>query len=139
VILDTDTVYAYLKAENRLKDTADKLLKRIHEGAMGKIGLSVEAFHELYYISKEEGLSFQEISLRFSALLGINNLSVLSNTAEINLLAISLTRLHGLTSIFDAYYAATALNMDPDRTIISTDETFDKIPGIKRVNPKSLV
>jgi len=40
VILDTDTVYAYLKAENRLKDTADKLLKRIHEGAMGKIGLS---------------------------------------------------------------------------------------------------
>jgi len=43
-----------------------------------------------------------------------------------------------LTSIFDAYYAATALNQVPDRTIVSTDGTFDKVTGLKRIDPRSL-
>lgn len=43
-----------------------------------------------------------------------------------------------LTSIFDAYYAATALNAVPDHTIASTDEAFDKVTGIKRVDRRTL-
>jgi len=43
-----------------------------------------------------------------------------------------------LTSIFDAYFAATALNAVPDHTIISTDEVFDKVTGIKRRDPRTL-
>ena len=43
-----------------------------------------------------------------------------------------------LSSIFDAYYAATCLNMVNDKTIISTDKEYDKIAGIKRIDPRSL-
>ena len=43
-----------------------------------------------------------------------------------------------IESIFDAYYAATALNQVPDHTIISTDEVFDAIPGITRIDPQKL-
>jgi hypothetical protein len=43
-----------------------------------------------------------------------------------------------LNSIFDAYYAATALNSVPDHTIISTDEVFDSVTGIKRSDPRAL-
>jgi len=40
--------------------------------------------------------------------------------------------------VFDAYYAATALNAVADHTIISTDEVFDSVTGIKRMDPRTL-
>jgi len=45
---------------------------------------------------------------------------------------------YNMTSIFDAYHAATALNMEPDRTLISTDKVFDKIPGMTRLDPREI-
>jgi predicted nucleic acid-binding protein len=48
------------------------------------------------------------------------------------------TYLQRLNFIFDAYYAATALNAVPDHAIASTDEAFDNVTGIKRIDPRSL-
>jgi hypothetical protein len=45
---------------------------------------------------------------------------------------------YGLESIFDAYYAATALNQVPDHSIISTDTVFERIPGITRIDPREI-
>jgi hypothetical protein len=65
-------------------------------------------------------------------------LTFLETTFEIDLLAIVLVRQYGFTSIFDAYYAATALNQIEDHTVITTDSVFDCIPGIKRVDPRDI-
>ncbi len=46
---------------------------------------------------------------------------------------------HRITSVLDAYYAATALNQVPDHNIILTDEVFGKIPGIIRLAPDVLI
>ncbi|MEM1523401.1 MAG: hypothetical protein QXU69_10250 [Thermofilaceae archaeon] len=43
-----------------------------------------------------------------------------------------------LASIFDAHYAATTLNQVPDHTFITTDTVYDRIPGVKRVDPREL-
>ena len=43
-----------------------------------------------------------------------------------------------LNSIFDAYYATAALiavKAVTDHTIASTDEVFDKVTGITRIDP----
>lgn len=45
---------------------------------------------------------------------------------------------YNFSSIFDAYYAATALNQVPDHTIISTDTVFDSIPGVRRIDPREI-
>ena len=46
---------------------------------------------------------------------------------------------HGLTSFFDAVYAATALTDEvPDGVIVSTDTVYDRIPGIKRLDPREM-
>ncbi|MEM3792554.1 MAG: hypothetical protein QXH47_04475 [Candidatus Bathyarchaeia archaeon] len=89
----------------------------------------------MYYVSREEGVSVDELIARFAALTAIENLVFLETTCEIDLLALALVRQYGISSIFDAYYAATALNQVPDHTIISTDTVFDTIPGIKRIDP----
>jgi len=56
-----------------------------------------------------------------AALTAIPNLGYLDTTSEIDTLAATLLKQFRLNSIFDAYYAATALNAVPDTTIISTE------------------
>ncbi len=72
------------------------------------------------------------------SLKAIDNLTFLDTTFEIDLLALALIRQYGFTSLFDTYYAATALNQVDDNTIISTDTVFDCIPGIKRIDPRKI-
>jgi len=76
--------------------------------------------------------------LRVAALSAVRNLTYLDTTFDIDPLAATLMKQFKLTSIFDAYYAGTALNQVPDRTIVSTDETFDKVTGLRRIDPRGL-
>ncbi len=135
-MIETDMLFAYVKKEDWLKPTANKLISRIISGEFGIVYASRESLHEIYYVSKAEGVSTDELIARTAALTAIDNLTFLDTTYEIDLLALALIRQYGFTSIFDAYYAATALNQIEDHTIISTDTIFDCIPGIKRIDPR---
>ncbi len=138
-MVETDVLYAYIKTVDRLKRTADSLIRKIQAGKLGEVYTSREVFHELYYVSREEGVSIDEFIARAAALTGINNLTFLDTTKEVDLLAFTLMMQYKIPSVFDAYYAATALNQVPDHTIASTDEIFDKIAGIKRIRPEELI
>jgi len=137
-MIETDVLYAYIKKDDWLKPAANKVISKIERGELGTVYASRESLHEIYYVSNEEGVSVDELIARTAALTAIENLTFLETTYEIDLLALTLMRHYGITSIFDAYYAATALNQIPDRTIISTDTVFDTIPGIKRIDPREL-
>jgi len=135
MLIETDIIYAFVKESDRLKPVADRLMWRIKEGELGEITASREALHELYYVSMREGVTLDEYISRVAALTSIPHLQFIPTTSDIDLLALTLMRQHGLSSIFDAYHAATTLNQVSDQTIISTDHVFDKIPGIKRIPP----
>ena len=139
MLIETDTIYAFVKTSDRLKPVADKLMWRIKEGELGKVAASRETLHELYYTSMKEGGSLEEYISRVAALASINNLIFLPTTLEIDLLALTLMWQYRLTSIFDAYHAATTLNQVEDRTIISTDHIYDNIQGLTRLEPKTLI
>ena len=138
MMIETDMLYAFIKKADWLKPTATALIERIVKGEFGTVCASRESLHEIYYVSKEEGVSADELIARGAALTAIENLTFLETTFEIDLLALALIRQYGLTSIFDAYYAATALNQIEDHTIISTDKIYDNIPGIKRIDPREI-
>jgi len=137
-MIETDMLYAYVKKRDWLKETASKVITRIIKGEFGQVYASRESLHELYYVSKEEGVSTDELITRSAAVTGIPNLAFLETTYEIDLLALVLMRQYGFKSIFDAYYAATALNQVEDHTIISTDKIFDCIPGLIRIDPQKM-
>lgn len=138
MMIETDMLYAYVKKEDCLKPTANRLMARIIKGEFGQVYASRETLHEIFHVSKEEGVSVDELLARIAAVTAIENLVFLDTTFTIDLLALTLIRQYGLTSIFDAYYAATALNQIEDNTIISTDTVFNTIPGIKRVDPREI-
>lgn len=137
-MIETDMLYAHVKSKDWLKPAAEKLLQRIVHGEFGLVLASREALHELYYVSMEEGIDIGAFVVRLVALTSIGNLRYVDTTSEIDILAATLMKQFKLSSIFDAYYAATALNAVADHTIISTDEVFDKVTGITRVDPRSL-
>jgi predicted nucleic acid-binding protein len=139
MMIETDILYAFVKKSDWLKPTADKLMWMINGNRFGDVSASREALHELYYVSVEEGVPIDELITRFAALTSISNLTFLPTTTAIDLLALTLMKQYRLTSIFDAYHAATALNQVSDHTIASTDDVFDRVPGLKRVDPRTLI
>lgn len=139
MIVETDILYAFVKEEDWLKPTAKRLIREIAQGKYEDVRASRECMHELYYVSTEEGVGLDEVISRIGALTAIDNLTFLETTHEIDLTAFALMKQYELTSIFDAYHAATALEQDPDRTIISTDDVFDRVPELERKDPRELV
>jgi len=137
-MIEADILYAHVKRNDWLKAAADKLLRRIARGDLGIVLTSREVLHELYYVSMEEGVTLESYISRLAALTALPNLKYIDTTSEIDILAATLMKQFKLSSIFDAYYAATALNAVPDHTIASTDEVFDKVTGVKRVDPRTL-
>jgi predicted nucleic acid-binding protein len=137
-MIETDMLYAYVKKEDWLKETARSIISRIIKGEFGQVYVPRECLHEIYYVSKEEGVSTDELINRAATLTAIQNLTFIDTTFEIDLLALVLMRQYGFTSIFDAYYAATALNQIEDHTIISTDKVFDCVPGLVRIDPRKI-
>lgn len=137
-MLESDVLYAYIKHDDWLKKDAVRLVSKIEKGDLGVVCVSREVLHELYYVSMEEEVTIDEFLSRAAALTAIKNLQFLDTTYETDLLALALMRQYGLTSIFDAYYAATAASQVDDHTIISTDSVFDRIPAIRRSDPRTI-
>jgi len=138
LMIETDILYAHVKTADWLKPAAEKLMRRMVRGDFGVVLTSREVLHELYYVSMEEGIPVESYISRLAALTAVPNLRYLDTTSEIDILAATLMKQFKLSSIFDAYYAATALNAVPDHTIASTDEVFDNVTGVKRVDPRDL-
>lgn len=138
-MIETDVLYAFVKKSDWLKPTVDRLIWMVKEGELGKVSASREALHELYYVSREEGIDADELLKRVAALTAIDNLVFLPTTVEVDLLALALMKQYRLASVFDAYHAATALNQVEDHVIVSTDEVFDRVPGLRRVDPREVV
>lgn len=138
MIIETDLLYAYVKKQDWLKPVADKIINAIVDGKLGTVHASRMVLHELHYVSKTEGVPLDQYITRAASLTAIPNLSYHPTTMEIDLLALVLMKQYNVTSIFDAYHAATALNQEPDHTVLSTDHIYDQIPGITRIDPRDL-
>mgnify|MGYP000120727133 CR=1 FL=1 len=139
MMIETDVLYAYIKEDDWLKPVATRLVEMIEKGLFKTVYASREVLHELYYVSVSEGVSIDEFIARAAAITGIKNLRFLETDHITDLLAFTLMRQYNLSSVFDAYYAATALSKVEDHTIISTDTIFDRIPGLKRIDPRVLI
>ena len=139
MMIETDILYAYVKPHDWLKPVATKIINMIERGELGIVYASRESLHEMYYVSMAEGVSLDEFIERIASVTAIENLEFIDTNYTVDLLAFTLMRQYNLSSVFDAYYAATLLSMVEDRTIISTDKVFDAIPGIKRIDPRDLV
>jgi len=138
MLIESDMFIAHMKKSDWLKEAATKLFEAIEQGKLKNVQASTEIFHEIYYVFSD----YTTPSILTSNLVkyaSLDNITFLDATMEIHISALELMNSYNLTSIFDALYAATVLNGKvPDKTIISTDSVYDRIPGIKRIDPRKM-
>lgn len=138
MLLESDIFIAYMKKEDWLKRIAIAIIEAIEKGRLSPVQASTEVFHELYYVFSEY-VPVQIIMADEARIATINNLKYVAPDYTTYLTALTIMDTYGITSIFDAIYAATALSANvPDHTIISTDKTYDTIKGLKRIDPQKL-
>ena len=134
MLIGSDILIAHVKESDWLKPFAEKILRAAESGKI-KLYASNESLHELYYVSVKLGVGLESLLSKLASLTQIKNIEWRSSTMEVSLTAMLE---YDIGSIFDAYYAATAFLLDPDKTIISTDPVYDKLPRIKRIDPRDL-
>lgn len=133
MLIESDLIIAYMKKEDWLKEHAEKIFRAMEENGLVGVKASSEVFHELYYVFSDYA-SLSIILGNSAKLATMKNLSFVDLTKEVYLSALSLMETYGISSIFDAIYAATALtDTVPDHTLLSTDLVYDRIRGIKRI------
>jgi len=126
---------AHVKSQDWLKTWADAIFNALEEGLL-TFNASSAILIELYYALEDLGFSGEAIMIKESELLTVKGLRFLSFNGEVMLAAQTLMRAFRMPGLFDSIYAAATLNQDPDRTILSTDEVYDRVPGIKRIDPR---
>lgn len=138
LLLESDVFIAYMKKEDWLKKVATAIIDAVEKGRLRPVQASTEVFHELYYVFSDYA-PLQTIMANEAKIATIKNLNYIAPEYITYLTALSIMDTYGITSIFDAIYAATALSANvPDHTIISTDEKYDFIKGLKRIDPQKL-
>ncbi|MDH2900797.1 MAG: PIN domain-containing protein [archaeon] len=139
MLFESDILFAHIKNSDWLKKTADQLLAAVEKGSFGSVYASRETLHELYYLSGKAGWKPGEALSRIGSLTRIKNLLWPATTTDVDLLALSLLATYDISSVFDAYHAASCLLYDPDHVIVSTDDDYDKIRNLTRIEPGAVV
>ncbi len=119
-------------------------LDRHHEIASGVIEVAVT--DESYYLSSvaliEMSLIYRSRSLEsvleedLRLLLSLFNGRTTQLTPLEAMRSVWIRRKHGL-SFFDSLHAASAMSLDS--TIVSFDETYDVVDGLRRIDPEDLI
>jgi predicted nucleic acid-binding protein len=122
---------AAIKKEDRLKPTAEKILEKIDSGELKGVYASTAAVQEvIFWFYNRQLLS--ELALAVNILTHLRNIDWIAVTPDICLTASLLINEYNI-SPFDAYHAATAIFRD--KTILGTEQVYDKIKGITRIDP----
>ncbi len=138
MLIESDILIAYIKKKDWLKPVAERIIRDIKTGRYGTVQIPSEVFHELYYVMSEF-TTLDVIQRNLAKIRALKNVEFLVAEPETYILAVSLMQMYNISSFFDAIYAAHALSPKcPDNTIISTDSVYDRIRGIKRIDPRYL-
>jgi predicted nucleic acid-binding protein len=124
---------AALKKEDRLKQTAEKILSKVDSGELKGVYASTAAIQEVIFWFYNRQL-LDQLTKAVNALTHLRNVEWIQIDPEICLTSSLLISEYNI-SPFDSYHLATAIKKD--KTILSTDHIYDRIKGITRVEPQN--
>ncbi len=124
-------IFAYFKSEDWLKPTAIMIFEKAYDGKV-ELEASSAVIDEIIHTLKSRHFSNMELARVLEKVdkLPITYRVMLPHIASV---AMSIADKYRL-SYYDSIYVATALDSD-DQSIVSSDASFDKVPGLRRVNP----
>ncbi len=132
VLIENDVIFAYMNENDENHHIAEKIFHKLKEGKL-KLDISGVTLLEMELIYRSQRVEDRLLEV-MSALLSLPNVSFIPLIPEIVITSVRLRQEFGL-SFFDSHYAATALYLDGK--IVSFDSTYDNVPGLERIDPRS--
>ncbi len=133
-LLENDVIFAYLNEYDPNHTVAEKIFQKLQKGE-ASVEISSVSLIEMELIYRSEKME-DKLLKDLSAMAALPNVKYIALTPDVVVASVYLRQTINLT-FFDSHYAATALNLD--RKIISFDRAYDKVPGLTRIKPESLV
>ncbi len=132
-LLENDVIFAYLNEHDPHHDIAEKIFHKLRERQL-TLEISSVSLVEMQLIYKSERLE-RKLLKDLAAVAALPHVQYVALTPDIAVASVYLRETLDLT-FFDSHYAATAL--DVDREIISFDRSYDKVPGLTRIDPDTV-
>lgn len=123
-----------MKQEDRLKPVAEEILQKIDSGRLSVYASTASIQEIIFWFYNRQ--RFSDLTTAVNILAHLRNVEWVAIAPEICLTASLLINEYSI-SPFDAYHAATAIFRD--KTILSTDHAYDKIKGVRRIDPFDFV
>jgi len=124
---------AYIKKSDWLKPAAEKILNRVVSGVILDIYASTATLQEIIFWFFNRNM-LRELIQATNAITHIRNIRWIDLSPDVCLTASMLIKEYNINP-FDAYHAATAIS--EDEIILSTEHVYDRIKGIKRIDPET--
>ena len=135
-VIELDMMIAMVNRADPLHSVAAKLFEEVAKGRLGGAAVPASAYMEYELVLRSKGYNTEAILGDIEAFRRIENLGEVPLTARVIVEAARLRDKYGLT-YFDSLHAASALHHD--KTIISTDKAYQKVPGLRTIDPRKLV
>ena len=132
ILIESDLLLAYIKKSDWLKPAAEKILSSVASGDIPDVYASTATLQEIIFWFFNRNMH-RELVQATNAIIHIRNMRWVDLSPEICLTASMLIKEYEINP-FDAYHAATAVS--EDKTILSTEHVYDRIKGIRRIDPR---
>ena len=133
--IELDLIIAFLNRADRLHSIAARVFEDIAGGRLVGVAIPSSALLELELVLRSRGVSPREVEEVLLSLKNFPNIGEIPLTSDVQLRALGLREAYSLT-FFDSLHAASALEYD--RMIISVDEAYRRVPGLKALDPREL-
>ena len=134
-VIELDMLIALVNRSDRLHGVATRLFQSIASGGLKEVRLASSALLEYELVLRSRGYDEGEIGKDIEAFRLIPNLGEVPLTSEVLVKASELRETYSLT-YFDSLHCATAILSDGQ--IISSDNAYEAVPEVRRVDPLSL-
>ncbi|MBS7655804.1 type II toxin-antitoxin system VapC family toxin [Candidatus Bathyarchaeota archaeon] len=135
-IIEVDMLIALVNALDKFHQVAANFFNKIAAGKIKHIKVSSAAYLEYELILKSRSYLDSEIQKDLTAFRSFPNLGEAPLTLNVILTASKIREKYKL-SYFDSLHAATAILIDNE--IISSDEDYQRVKGLKTIVPQKLV
>ncbi len=133
VLMENDVIFTYMNERDKNHGVARGIFEEIRAGELS-VDLSSVGLIEMELIYRSQGRE-ERLLHDLAALMALPSVRYIPLTPEVVVTSAYLRRRFDL-SFFDSHYAAAALGLDGK--ILSFDEAYDRIPGLVRIDPRTL-
>ncbi len=133
-LIENDLFYPYIRKGAKHSKIAERILYQVANAEIKNVYSPTLCLIELALVYRSLGEE-EKLTLDLAKLISVGGIEWIDLKKDEVVVAADLRRDLGI-DFWNSHHAAVAL--DNDKTVISTDDAYGLVPGLKRIDPRKL-